>query len=133
VQVSLAEVRVGVTYPVAALEAARCELAPAAARRLVLLGETLDASAAVTLGVFDERVPPADLHQRAVAQAACHAALPPNAFATIKRDFAPRSRAHRSRPLRTRRTALVRVAGRGNAAGIGRGAARVSAVPRGTA
>ena len=32
-QISLAEVRVGVTYPVAALEIARAELAPSAARR----------------------------------------------------------------------------------------------------
>src|SRR5262245_16880565 len=45
-QVSLAEVRVGVTYPVAPLEVARGELAPATARKLVLLGEVLDAPSA---------------------------------------------------------------------------------------
>jgi enoyl-CoA hydratase len=86
-QVSLAEVRVGVTYPVAALEVARSELAPPAARRLVLLGETLDAAAAEAHGVFDERVPPAALHRRALMQASRHAALPPKAFATIKREL----------------------------------------------
>jgi enoyl-CoA hydratase len=85
-QVSLAEVRVGVTYPVAALEVARSELSPAAARRLMLLGETLDAAGAQALAVFDERVPAADLRQHAIAQAIHHAALPPLAFATIKRE-----------------------------------------------
>jgi len=38
-QLSLAEVRVGVTYPVSPLEIARAELSPAVARRLVLLGD----------------------------------------------------------------------------------------------
>ena len=85
-QVSLAEVRVGVTYPVAALEVARSELSPAAARRLMLLGETLDAAGAQALAVFDERVPASDLRQHAIAQAIRHAALPPQAFATIKRE-----------------------------------------------
>ena len=86
-QVSLAEVRVGVTYPVAALEVARSELSAFAARRLVLLGETLDAAGAEALGVFDERVAAADLRRHAVLQAERHAALPPHAFATIKREL----------------------------------------------
>ena len=85
-QVSLAEVRVGVTYPVAALEVARSELSPAAARRLMLLGETLDSGGAEALAVFDERVPAGDLRQHAIALAIRHAALPPQAFATIKRE-----------------------------------------------
>lgn len=86
-QVSLAEVKVGVTYPVAALEVARSELSPSAARRLILLGETLDAADAQTLAVFDERVPMADLRRRAIAEAGRHAGLPPKAFATIKREL----------------------------------------------
>jgi len=83
-QASLAEVKVGVTYPVAPLEVARAELTPAAARRLVLLGEMLDAASAEAHAIFDERVPLADLQARALARAARYAALPPNAFATIK-------------------------------------------------
>jgi enoyl-CoA hydratase len=86
-QVSLAEVKVGVTYPVAALEVARSELSSAAARRLVLLGETLDAAGAGALAVFDERVPAADLLPHAIAQAARHATLPSQAFATTKREL----------------------------------------------
>src|SRR5215472_4500143 len=86
-QVSLAEVKVGVTYPVAALEVARSELTPAAARRLVLLGETLDAASAEAHAIFDERVPLSELRAEALVQAARYAALPPNAFATIKQEL----------------------------------------------
>jgi enoyl-CoA hydratase len=86
-QISLAEVRVGVTYPVAPLAIAQSELAASAARRLILLGETVDAATAQALAVVDERVPMAALQDRAVAQAARHAELPPQAFATIKREL----------------------------------------------
>jgi enoyl-CoA hydratase len=86
-QAGLAEVRVGVTYPVAALDVARSELSPAAGRRLILLGETLDAATAEALAVFDERVPSSALLERAVARAQRDAMLPPQAFATIKREL----------------------------------------------
>ncbi|MBY0324835.1 MAG: enoyl-CoA hydratase/isomerase family protein [Reyranella sp.] len=86
-QISLAEVRVGVTYPVAPLQIARAELAPSAARRLILLGEAIDAAAAEALAIMDERVPPEILLARAVAQAERHAGLPPQAFATTKREL----------------------------------------------
>ena len=86
-QVSLAEVRVGVTFPVAALEVARGELAPAAARRLMLLGEIFDAPAAVALGVFDACVPAGELAERARGEARRHAGLPAEAFATIKAEL----------------------------------------------
>jgi enoyl-CoA hydratase len=86
-QVSLAEVRVGVTYPVAALEVARGELAPATARKLVLLGEVLDASTALAHGVFDEIVAPAELRQRALLAAGRYARLPRKAFATTKAEL----------------------------------------------
>ena len=56
-QASLAEVRVGVTYPVAPLEIARRELAPTTARRMILLGETLGAREAHAMHVFDEHTP----------------------------------------------------------------------------
>lgn len=86
-QISLAEVRVGVTYPVAPFQVARAELAPSAARRLILLGETIDAAAAEALAIVDERVPSNVLLARAIAQAECHAGLPPQAFATTKREL----------------------------------------------
>ena len=86
-QISLAEVRVGVTYPVAPLAIARRELAPSAARRLILLGETVDAAMAEALAIVDERVPAEVLLARAIAQAERHAMLPSQAFATTKREL----------------------------------------------
>ncbi len=86
-QVSLAEVRVGVTYPVAPLAIARAELAPSAARRLILLGEAVDATAAEALAIVDEVVPADALLARAIAEAERHANLPPQAFATTKREL----------------------------------------------
>ena len=86
-QASLAEIRVGVTFPVVPLEIAKAELAPAAARHLVLLGEPLTAHEAVALKVFDECVPAAELIARAIDRARRYAALPPNAFATTKREL----------------------------------------------
>jgi enoyl-CoA hydratase len=84
---SLAEVRVGVPFPVSALDIVRGELAPAAARRMVLLGEELDAAGAVALQVFDECVPADSLLTRAVACAEEKAKLPPRAFSLIKREL----------------------------------------------
>jgi enoyl-CoA hydratase len=91
---SLAEIRVGVTFPVAAMEIARSELAPSAARRLILLGEDLDAREAVTLRVFDECVPASELMAHAQAAALRFAKLPPNAFATTKRELRSAALAH---------------------------------------
>jgi len=87
----LTEVRVGVPYPVAAMEVARHELRPEIARRLVLFGENVASAAAVDAGVFDEAVDAGALLQRALAKAEEFAALPQAAFAQTKRQL--RSRA----------------------------------------
>ena len=79
---ALAEVSVGVVFPVGAIEVVRNELAGAARRRLVLRGEIVDGESGVELGVFDRRVPAADLLETAVAEAAD--TRPPVAFARIK-------------------------------------------------
>ena len=133
-QVSLAEVRVGVTYPVAALEVARSELSPAAARRLMLLGETLDAAGAEALAVFDERVPAAEL-----APARHRPGDPPRSAAApgLRHDQARDAGApacpHRRRPRRPRRAATRGLAGRGDAAGFGDVLRASAAVLRGAA
>src|SRR5262249_9453962 len=108
-QASLAEVKVGVTYPVAPIEVARGELAPAAARHLILLGETLDAEKAEALAVFDERVTGDLLIAQGLVRARGIAELPPQAFATTKREL--------------RATALGRI----TQARAGRGEPRLSA------
>lgn len=83
----LTEVRVGVPYPVAAMEVARQELRPDIARRLVLFGQNMDSSAAVNAGVFDETVDAGELVPRALAKAEEFAALPQAAFARTKRQL----------------------------------------------
>ena len=80
----LTEVRVGVPYPVAAMEVARHELRPDVARRLVLFGENIASSAAVEAGVFDGAADADALLQRALAKAEQFAALPQSAFARTK-------------------------------------------------
>jgi enoyl-CoA hydratase len=90
----LTEVRVGVPYPVAAMEVVRQELRPDVARRLVLFGEDVTGGAAVEAGVFDEMVDSEALRERALAKANEFAALPPTAFAGSKRQL--RSAAYRA-------------------------------------
>jgi enoyl-CoA hydratase len=87
----LTEVRVGVPYPVGAMEVVRGELRPDVARRLVLFGQNMTAAVAVEAGVFDETVDPEALLDRAMAKASEFAALPQTAFARSKRQL--RSRA----------------------------------------
>ncbi len=81
-QAALAEVNVGVVFPVGALEVARHELAGAARRRLVLKGEIVDAARGVELGVFDRSVPADELLDAALAEA--QDTRPPLGFARIK-------------------------------------------------
>jgi enoyl-CoA hydratase len=83
-QVSLAEVKVAIPYPVAAIEVVRSELSAQIARRLVLSGENLGFSEALSGGVFDESAPRETLVETALAKAARYAELPRAAFATIK-------------------------------------------------
>ena len=74
-KVGLSEVRVGVPYPVGAIEVVRHELTPSVARRLVLGGELIGAHEAVALGVLDRVVPAADLLAVALAAARDHRPL----------------------------------------------------------
>lgn len=87
----LTEVRVGVPYPVGAMEVVRSELAPQVARQLILFGQNMTSAAALDAGVFDEMAEPEALLERALAKAREFAVLPPTAFAKSKRQL--RSRA----------------------------------------
>ena len=84
---SLAEVRVGVKFPVTALQIALGELAPPTARRMVLFSEIVDVAGALSLGVFDESMPAASLLPQAIDRARRFAALPPQTFATTKHEL----------------------------------------------
>lgn len=83
----LTELRVGIPYPAAAIGCVRAELAPGAARRLVLEAELIDAEAALEHGLVDELVPAAALLERAKQVAAALAELPAGAYETVKEQL----------------------------------------------
>ncbi len=83
----LAEVRVGVPFPVGAMEVVRQELRPDVARQLVLFGQNMTAASAVQAGVFDEMVDSEALLDRALAKAHEFITLPQIAFANQSDSF----------------------------------------------
>ena len=83
----LTELRVGVPYPAAAIGCVRAELEPAAARRLVLEAELIDAEAAIGYGLVDELLPADAVLARAREVAAELAALPARAYETVKEQL----------------------------------------------
>lgn len=82
----LAEVRVGVAFPVAPIEIARAELTPAMARRLLLTGQPVGMGEALAGGIFDEVVAPETVEARAIEKAREMARSPAEAYAAIKRQ-----------------------------------------------
>jgi enoyl-CoA hydratase len=80
----LTEVRVGAPYPGAALAALRAELAPAAARQLMLGAELVGAELALGLGLLDELAEPEDVLESALEAASRLAALPAGTYETVK-------------------------------------------------
>jgi enoyl-CoA hydratase len=82
----LAEVRVGIPYPVAAIEIVKAELG-ANARTFVLFGRPVDAKTAHEAKVLDELCAPEELVSRANAIASAASALPSVGFGKIKRQL----------------------------------------------
>lgn len=80
----LTEVRVGVDFPVGPLEIARQEMAPHVARLIFQRGKNVPASQALDWGIVDEVVDPDALMARAHEMALEYAAIPPNAYASVK-------------------------------------------------
>ena len=86
-QVGVTEVRVGIPYPVSAIEVCRAELAPADFRRMVLFGQNIASDEAHGIGIFDEMVAPDRLMDRALACAEELAGLPRDGFMKIKNQM----------------------------------------------
>jgi|SRR5215469_3877268 len=87
IRVGLAEVKVAIPYPVAAMEVVRAELSSQARRRLVLSGENEGFAEGLAAGVFDQSAPRERLLETAIAKAASYVELPHDAFATIKHQL----------------------------------------------
>ncbi len=84
-QLGLAEVRVGVGFPVGPMEIARATLSKNALRRLMLTGQPMDAQTAHDDGIID--MLDDDPLGRALEQATMLADIPPAAYAGVKRQI----------------------------------------------
>jgi len=82
----LTEVRVGVAFPVSALEIARAELEAAAFRRVVMFGDTFAQDEAIAMGAIDEIVDGGQLMDHAIDCARGLSEIPPGGYATVKRQ-----------------------------------------------
>ncbi|HXU35029.1 MAG TPA: enoyl-CoA hydratase/isomerase family protein [Blastocatellia bacterium] len=91
-KLGLAEMRVGVPFPVAALAIVQSELSHRAARLMVLTARNLNPREALSFGVLDELQPPERLLDRAMEVAREMAALPRATYARIKRDLRAHAR-----------------------------------------
>ena len=94
-KLGLAEARVGVPFPVAAMAIVQSELSPPVARTMVLTARNCSPLDAVSMGVLDELRPADQLLPRAIEVAKEMAALPRSTYGPIKRNL--------------RRAALVRI------------------------
>ena len=86
-KLGLAEARVGVVYPVAAMAIVRSELAPATAKTMVLTARNYSPREALAMGVLDELQPADRLVARAIEVAREMAALPRSTYSRIKRSL----------------------------------------------
>jgi enoyl-CoA hydratase len=84
----LAEVRVGVDFPIGPLEIARATLGPNALRRLMLTGQPINATEAVAMGIVDViEQDEAVVLDRALRAARDLASSPPETYASVKRQI----------------------------------------------
>lgn len=83
----LTEVRVGVRFPVAAMEIAREELSSTMSRRFLLSGRNIQADEALDHKVLDEVVAQDEVMGRAIEVARDYATIPPLAYADVKHQL----------------------------------------------
>ena len=86
-QLGLAEARVGVPFPVAAMAIVKSELSHPVARTMVLTARNSSPRESLAMGVLDELQPPERLLPRAIEVAQEMAALPHSIYGRIKREL----------------------------------------------
>ena len=86
-KLGLAEARVGVPFPVAAMAIVQSELSHPVARTMVLTARNSSPRDALSMGVLDELQPPELLLPRAIEVAQEMAALPHSIYGRIKREL----------------------------------------------
>lgn len=90
-KIGLAELRVGVPFPVAAMSIVQSELSHKAARLMVLTARNMNPSDALSYGVLDELQPADLLVNRAIDVAREMAELPKASYGRIKRQLRARA------------------------------------------
>ena len=83
-QFGLAEVRVGVGFPVGLVEIVRAEVTQNAMRCMMQNGQPIQAKAAKEAGILDELVAEGEASDRGKQMALKYARLPPQAYKTVK-------------------------------------------------
>lgn len=86
-RIGIPELRVGVPFPLVALEIVRFALPPDVAQEAILLGRTLEPGPALARGYVHELAAPESLLDRAWAVARDLARVPPASFARAKADL----------------------------------------------
>jgi enoyl-CoA hydratase len=86
-KLGLAEARVGVPFPVAAMAIVQSELSPPVARTMVLTARNWSPGDAASMGVLNELQAPQRLLPRAIEVAQEMASLPHSIYGRIKRDL----------------------------------------------
>ena len=86
-KIGLAEARVGVPFPVAAMAIVQSELSHPVSRTMVLTARNSNPREAQSMGVLDELQPPELLLSRAMEVAQEMAALPHSVYGRIKREL----------------------------------------------
>ncbi len=86
-KLGLTELRAGVPYPAVAMAVVKAELAPAAARRLVLGSELIGMEEALELRALDEIAPPGELVERALERARELSQAPAETYGIVKRQL----------------------------------------------
>ena len=86
-KIGLAEARVGVPFPVAAMAIVQSELSNSVGRKMVLTARNYGPQEALSMGVVDELKPADQLLARAIEVAQQMASLPRSIYARIKHDL----------------------------------------------
>ena len=86
-KIGLAEARVGVPFPVAAMAIVQSELSNSVGRKMVLTARNWNPQKALSMGVVDELQPPEQLLPRSIEMAQEMATLPRTVYGRIKRDL----------------------------------------------
>ena len=84
-KIGLAELRVGVPFPMWALEMVRFAVSPRHLQELVYFGRSYDPEGGLERGLIDELVDPDDLLERSLQVADRLSKIPPDSFALTKR------------------------------------------------